>query len=72
MANRKQIAATFAALADEHGGFLDKRQTLELLASVGVEGSEAADLLWQEMGLDEDAHITQASFPTLKAAQSGE
>lgn len=38
---------------------MQKQQTLELLSSIGIEESEAADVLWQEMGLVEDAHITE-------------
>ena len=62
-----QIAATFAALAREHNGRLDKAQTLGLLRTLRLgesesEGqrSEAAEALWTEMGLAEDAFITQA------------
>ncbi len=51
----------FAALARRHGGRLSRAQTVALLASVGMgEGGEQVELLWSEMGLAPDAHITQA------------
>ena len=62
---RKQISTTFAALAKQHGGYLGKEQALELLSSVGMEGKErheAADLLWTEMRLSKDAHITEVLY----------
>lgn len=62
---RKQISSTFVALAKQHGGYLGKEQALELLSSVGMEGKEkheAAELLWSEMRLAEDAHITEANL----------
>lgn len=61
---RKQIAATFAALAKQHNGVLGKQEALQLLSTVGMEGKEkqeAADLLWSEMRLAEDAHITEVN-----------
>jgi len=57
----------FAALARRHGGRLSRAQTVALLASVGVgEGGEQVELLWSEMGLAPNAHITQA-----RAARGG-
>lgn len=61
MWQRREAAAVFAALADRHGGRLSREQTVALLASVGVgEGGEQVELLWNEMGLAPNAHITQA------------
>ena len=63
---RKQISTTFAALAKQHGGYLGKEQAQELLSSVGMEGKEkheAAELLWSEMRLSHDAHITEVLSP---------
>ena len=60
-----QMKATFEALAREHGGRLTKAQAVELLqqgSSNANGGSEAAELLWAEMGLAEDAFITEVSL----------
>jgi hypothetical protein len=66
-AQRREAAAVFAALARRHGGRLSRAQTVALLASVGVgEGGEQVELLWSEMGLAPNAHITQA-----RAARGG-
>ena len=59
---RRQIAATFAAIAREHGGVLNRFQAMKLLAGLtgGVDNQqEATELLWTEMGLAPDAQITQ-------------
>ena len=59
------MASTFAALAREHGGSLNKQQVLDLVTSTGIgrgQDAEAADLLWGEMGLAENAHITEVSL----------
>ncbi|KAK9810028.1 hypothetical protein WJX72_003602 [[Myrmecia] bisecta] len=61
-AARRQINATFDALARNHGGRLDRHQTLELLQRTGADGGvnrEVAETIWTEMGLAQDAHITQ-------------
>lgn len=71
--SRRLISSTFDSLAREHGGHLPKQQTLELLSSIGIEGSEkgeAAAVLWQEMGLAEDAHITKACILDLSPCLS--
>lgn len=59
---RRQIAATFAAIAGQHGGKLDRKQAMTMLAGLtGGSGDqqEAAELLWIEMGLAPDALVTQ-------------
>ncbi|BDA49631.1 probable 2-oxoglutarate dehydrogenase E1 component [Coccomyxa sp. Obi] len=62
-AQLREISATFAALAKEYGGQLNREQIVEVLRGAGVgEGGELAELLWTEMGLSEDAHITQAAW----------
>ena len=39
---------------------------MEVLLAAGVgEGGELAELLWTEMGLSEDAHITQVPGPLI-------
>lgn len=39
---------------------------MEVLLAAGVgEGGELAELLWTEMGLSEDAHITQVPVPLI-------
>ncbi|KAK9823055.1 hypothetical protein WJX81_005034 [Elliptochloris bilobata] len=65
-AQRREAAAVFAALARRHGGQLSREQTVALLASVGLgEGGEHVELLWSEMGLAPDAHITQDNWERL-------
>ncbi len=50
------------ALAKKYGGQLNRAQIVEVLHGAGVgEGGELAELLWTEMGLSEDAHITQVA-----------
>lgn len=57
---------TSRALAKEYGGQLNREQIVEVLHAAGVgEGGELAELLWTEMGLSQDAHITQV--PSLNA-----
>ena len=59
---RKEIAATFQALAKQHGGFIRKEEAIELLSSIGGEHEdkqEAADQLWDELRLAHDDHITE-------------
>ena len=59
---RRQIAATFAAIAGEHGGQLNRTQAMGLLAGLtggSGDNQEAAELLWTEMGLAPDAQVTQ-------------
>ncbi len=54
------------ALAKEYGGQLNLDQIVEVLRGTGVgEGGELAELLWTEMGLSEDAHITQVFSPAI-------
>ena len=55
------MKTTFEGLAEQHGGRLCKARAVELLkhAANGNGGSEAAELLWAEMGLAEDAFITE-------------
>lgn len=63
--SRKEISATYAALAKQHGGYIRKEEAIQLLSSVGVEAMdkrEAADQLWQEMGLSHDDHITEVEL----------
>ena len=65
---QQQIKKTFEALAREHGGHLRKEQAIELLKQGAANGngngrSEAAELLWAEMGLAEDAFITEVPLP---------
>ena len=54
---RREITSLFAALARAHGGRLGRSQVIDLLAGVGGE-AEVGELLWQEMGLPSNAHIT--------------
>ena len=60
-----QMKATFQALAKDGGGRLDKAHAVQLLqqsttgSADGSSGSEAAELLWAEMGLAKDAFITE-------------
>ncbi|DBA67070.1 hypothetical protein WJX79_005030 [Trebouxia sp. C0005] len=67
---RRQMSATFTALAKDHGGRLNRQQVMALLKAVGGQGEgagegeaevngELAESLWTEMGLAPDAHITQ-------------
>ena len=58
---RREITSLFAALARAHGGRLGRSQVIELLAGVGGE-AEVGELLWQEMGLPSNAHITTVSM----------
>ena len=76
---RRQIAATFAAIAGKHGGKLNRTQAMKLLAGLtGGSGDhqEAAELLWTEMGLAPDALVTQvwvtpAGFDSRKLMKAG-
>ncbi|KAL3139978.1 hypothetical protein ABBQ38_004265 [Trebouxia sp. C0009 RCD-2024] len=64
-AQRRQMSATFTALAKEHGGRINRQQVLTMLEAAGGERGgaweqgELAETLWAEMGLEPDAHITQ-------------
>lgn len=60
----KLVLMRHRALAKEYGGQLNREQIVEVLRDAGVgEGGELAELLWTEMGLSEDAHITQVCSP---------
>jgi hypothetical protein len=49
-----------SALAKEYGGRLSRAQTIDVLQAAGMgEGGELAELLWTEMGLPENGHVTQ-------------
>ena len=62
---RLQITTTFEALAGQHGGRLKKAQAVKLLQQGASNGNgsgsstEAAEQLWAEMGLADNAFITE-------------
>ena len=71
---RKEIAATFAAVAKQHGGFIRKEEAIKLLSSIGIQDTdrkEAVNQLWGEMRLADDDHITEASVSPRRIASLG-
>lgn len=57
-----EISRTFAAVAEGHGGSLNRQQIEAMLQAAGVgTNGEVAGVLWGELGLDPDSKVTLVS-----------